>query len=59
MYITQELCRSELLKPMEKESDFLPARCLKVSGVVTVTGVCYKDKEVAQRKRPQAIAHVF
>ncbi|EFH48799.1 predicted protein [Arabidopsis lyrata subsp. lyrata] len=46
--LSQELCRSELLKPMEKESDFLPARCLKVSGVVTVTGVCYKDKEVAQ-----------
>ncbi|CAH8264002.1 unnamed protein product [Arabidopsis lyrata] len=33
---------------MEKESDFLPARCLRVSGVVTVTGVCHKDKEVAQ-----------
>ncbi|CAH8254811.1 unnamed protein product, partial [Arabidopsis lyrata] len=50
MYITQELCQSKLLESMEKESYFLPAQCmmpcLRVSGVVIVTEVCHKDKEV-------------
>jgi len=40
--MAQELCQSELLELMEKESDLLPAQCmtcLLLAAVVTVAGV--------------------